>query len=78
MKSFNSIWNTKARPIYRVVSFIIGLVSLSMGILGFAEYFHGKVFEFNSDVKFYIAAIAMGLFFFVVAIRGGFFIKSSE
>ncbi|PIE69736.1 MAG: hypothetical protein CSA21_00850 [Deltaproteobacteria bacterium] len=73
---FDSRWNSKSRPVFRMVAFLLSLVSIPMGILALVEKFGSDPIEFDSTFKFGIAALGWGIIFLIIAIRGRIFKKN--
>ncbi len=63
-------WNSRARPVYRVFGFFLGIVLLVFGAMGLVDKWATDSFKMNSSLMFDIAAIGYGIVFLIVAFRG--------
>ena len=73
---FDSRWNSKGRPIFRILSFILSVVFIPIGLLALKEKFGSHPVEFDSTFKFGIAALGWGIIFLIIGIRGRIFKKN--
>ena len=69
-RAFDSRWNSKARPVFRVLSALLAAGVLPMGLMALAAAFSHHGAAFNSRIKVGSAAIIAGVIFLTVAIRG--------
>lgn len=56
-------------PVIRIVCFLLGLASFSMGVLSLVSKLSQSQIVFNSNLKFAVAATVWGLIFFYAAAK---------
>lgn len=66
----NRTWSAPVRPLFRVLAFLLGILSLPLGLLILMDGIRIRPFDFDSSMKFGIAASAMGIMCLVISIRG--------
>jgi hypothetical protein len=73
-----SPWNSKARPILRIFSFLLASVFILAGSLALKERLFSDSIEYDSTFKFGVAALGWGIVLLIVAIRGRLFKKKLD
>ena len=72
---FDFRWNSKSRPLFRILAFLLSLLCLPMGFLIIITKINNPPIHFDSTFKVGISATFTGVIFLVIAIRGRLFKK---
>jgi hypothetical protein len=65
----------RARPIFRVISLILGILFLVFPVMAFWESGIKAFYKDGHNSMFYISALGFGLIFLIVAFRGKYYEK---
>ena len=72
-RGFDARWQSEARPIFRMIAGVLGLIILGIGALSLREFFLRDVFIFDSQARFGMAATALGIGLLILCVRGKIF-----
>lgn len=62
--------NSKTKPVFRSLVFVLSAVFILFGILALKEKVGSDPIEFDSTFKFGVAALGWGVILLIVCIRG--------
>jgi len=66
----DNVHESKARPIFRILAFIIGVLGILLGVLSGLLFSLGEMKLFNNEFNVFVTSLLWGTFFLKVAIRG--------
>lgn len=70
---FDSRWNSRARPIFRILALLLSLVFIFYSVITFIDIINSNSIKFDSSFKSGISSLITGIILLIIGLRGRLF-----